>query len=122
MRKPLVALAAGAGVFALVAAGAATLTVTGDVPAAGTSAACDTDGVTVAYGMDVAGENITSIDVTDINVACNGIPITVFPAGTYTTKSTGTVATGAYSVTSLTVPVADLTSARVLVGNYILAS
>jgi hypothetical protein len=43
MKKPLVAVAAGAGVFALVAAAAASLTVTGSVPAAGAVESACTD-------------------------------------------------------------------------------
>ena len=64
MRKPLVALAVGAGVFALVAAGAATLTVTGTVPQAGSIVNPTTCGaVTAAVDFAAEGDTVGLVTV-----------------------------------------------------------
>lgn len=94
MRKPVVALAASAGVFTVVAAGAATLSVTGFVPQFGNvSNSCDTNGVTVTphvQAVDVAYYNydtyqtttevyqsVTSVTVSGIASQCAGQELAV---------------------------------------------
>jgi hypothetical protein len=69
MKKPLVALAAGVGVFALTGAAAATLGVTGFVPQTGdTSSTCQAAGLTATAQIGAAPTwNVTGVEVKTIN-------------------------------------------------------
>lgn len=78
MRKSVLALAAAGSVFALTAAAAATLTVTGTPPAQGTTqASCQgTTAIATAY-TTVPGEtnveaHVTAVTVSGLEVACSG--------------------------------------------------
>jgi hypothetical protein len=73
MKKPLVALAAGVGVFALTGAAAATLTVTGFVPQANnTTAKCQSGPVTATAVLSGAPfYNVTGVQVSGLNAACD---------------------------------------------------
>lgn len=84
MRKPVIALAASAGVFTVVAAGAASLTVTGFVPQFGTiGEACQAAAVTVTphvkpvvYDAGIY-MSVTSVSVSGISPNCIGQEISV---------------------------------------------
>lgn len=94
MRKPVVALAASAGVFTVVAAGAASLSVVGFVPQFGNvNAACQQNGVTVTPNVEAVNvpyynegtgqyqdevyQSVTSVTVSGISEACNGQELAV---------------------------------------------
>ena len=108
MRRILIAIVAGLAVFGGTFAFAATLggVTTGTVGDSATViASCDTDGVTTAFGApswDSVNKRygLTSLSVTNINAACNGLGIRVTlkdGTGASLAEVTGTVASGAAS-------------------------
>ena len=113
MRKPVIALAASAGVFTVVAAGAASLSVTGFIPQFGeVFSSCNPGGVTVTPHVksvtlsvydEVAGRNVESVFqsvdsvlVTDIDTTCIGqqiaVSISTDDASSYVATSSLTIA------------------------------
>jgi len=96
-KKPLFALAAGAGAFALVAASAASLATTGSVPQAGSvTATCQDDPVSIA--TTVTGTNMTKVTIGNISEDCSTQRIGVY---VYTdAESPAAVVTGAVTVPS----------------------
>lgn len=121
MRKPLIALASGVAVFALVAAGAASLTVNGAVPAAGTgSGACDT-AVNVSYELNSAATTVTGVTVSDIDTACADAGANLLVA-VGSESAEVTVDTASETVTFETpIAVADAGAATVTIGNFSVA-
>jgi hypothetical protein len=110
MKRILIAVVAGLAVFGGTFAFAASLggITTGTIGDSATVvASCDTDGVTATFGTpswDATNKRygLTSLDVTSINAACNGLGIRVTlkdSTGTSLTEVTGTVAAGAASFT-----------------------
>jgi hypothetical protein len=110
MKRTLIAVIAGLAVFGATFAFAATLggVTTGTVGDSATVvASCDTDGVTATFGApswDSTNKRygLTTLDVTSINAACNGLGIKVTltdGTGAQLGESTGTVASGAASLT-----------------------
>ena len=105
MKRLLLALLFGTCAYAIAFASAATIgTVTDAGVGSGNTviASCDTDGVNTAYvyGYNAAtpGYNVTNVNVTNINAACNGKNISVTVAksdGSTPATGTGTVASGA---------------------------
>jgi len=110
MKRILVAVAAGLMVFGgtLAFAGSLGGVTTGAVGDSATVvASCDTDGVTAAFGApswDATNKRygISTLNVTNINTACNSDAIKVTlkdVTGTALGEATGTVAAGAASLT-----------------------
>jgi hypothetical protein len=110
MKRIVIAIIAGLAVFGGTFAFAAGLggVTTGTVGDSATVvASCDTDGVTATFGAPSwDGTNnrygLTTLDVTNINAACNGLGIKVTlkdNTGASLGEATGTVATGAASLT-----------------------
>jgi hypothetical protein len=110
MKRILIAIIAGLAVFGGTFAFAAGLggVTTGTVGDSATVvASCDTDGVTATFGApswDGTSQQygMTTLDVTSINAACNGLGIRVTlkdGTGASLGESTGTVAAGAASLT-----------------------
>jgi hypothetical protein len=110
MKRIVIALVAGLAVFGSTFAFAAGLgsVSTGSLGAgAAIVAACDTDGVTLAYGSPVWNATakryeIASVNVTAINAACNGSAIKVTAkdsTGAQLAEASGTVAAGAATLT-----------------------
>jgi len=110
MKRILVAVAAGLMVFGGTLAfagslGGVTTSAVGD--SATVVASCDTDGVTAAFGApswDATNKRygISTLNVTNINTACNSDAIKVTlkdVTGTALGEATGTVAAGAASLT-----------------------
>jgi len=106
MKRLLLALLFGSCAYAIAFASAATIgTVTDSGVGAGNTviASCDTDGVNTAYGYTYSasapvGYNVTTVNVTSINTACNGKNISVTVAksdGSTPATGTGVVASGA---------------------------
>jgi hypothetical protein len=101
----LLALLFGSCAYAIAFASAATIgTVTDAGIGSGNTvvASCDTDGVNTAYvytySASTPGYNVTNVNVTNINAACNGKNISVTVAksdGSTPATGTGTVASGA---------------------------
>ena len=84
MRKPVVALAASAGVFTVVAAGAASLSTIGYVPQFGNiNASCQSGSVVVTPHVKPVPYDggiymsVTSVTISSISAACNGQDISV---------------------------------------------
>jgi len=77
-RKPILSLAVGAVAFSAALAFAASLTVDGGSLGAGNAAvsSCDQDGVDVAYTSEydssMPGFKVTEVEVSGIDVACDG--------------------------------------------------
>jgi len=110
MRRLVIALVAGLVVFGGTFAFAASLgsITTGTVGDSATViASCDTDGVTAAFGTpgwDSTNKRygVTTLNVTSVNAACNGLAIKVTlkdGSGASLGESTGTVAAGAAALT-----------------------
>jgi hypothetical protein len=74
MKRLLTALIAGAAVFTIAFASAATLGVNGNVIQAGVDGdvRCDTDGVNTAYGLETTDNTVRSVRIESIDPACNG--------------------------------------------------
>ncbi len=74
MKRLLTALLAGAAVFTIAFASAATLGVNGNVIQAGVDGdvRCDTDGVNTAYGLETSDNTVRYVRIEDIDPACNG--------------------------------------------------
>jgi hypothetical protein len=74
MKRLLAALLAGAAVFSIAFASAATLGVNGNVIQAGVDGdvRCDTDGVNTAYGLETSDNTVRYVRIEDIDPACNG--------------------------------------------------
>jgi hypothetical protein len=121
-RKSLAVALAIVGVAGLSMASAAQLNVTSDTVAAGTSvvAACDTDGVSVAYttGFLTGSYRVTGVTISGIAPACVGrtLDFTLVDSGN-ASLATGTAPVAGTSVTvgSLTVSAAALTSIAVVI-------
>jgi hypothetical protein len=78
MIRSLVALTAGAGVFALTGAAAATLGVTGFVPQSeGISAACMTGTVTTKIAVSSPSATVSNVQVSGIGASCKDEPLYV---------------------------------------------
>ncbi len=110
MKRILIAIVVGLAVFGGTFAFAASLggVTTGTVGDSATViASCDTDGVTATFGAPSwDGTNLryglTSLNVSNINAACNGLGIRVTlkdSGGASLGESTGTVAAGAAALT-----------------------
>lgn len=110
MKRILIAVVAGLAVFGGTFAFAASLggVTTGTVGDSATViASCDTDGVTATFGAptwDATNKRygLTTLNVTSINTACNGLGIKVTlkdGSDVQLGESTGTVAAGAASLT-----------------------
>ena len=121
-RKSLAVALAIVGVAGLSMASAAQLTVTSDTVAAGTSvvAACDVDGVSVAYATGFSGGayQVTGVTISGIAAACNGrtldftlVDSTNAAIGT----GTGTVAGVTLTVNGLTTSAAAVTGIAVVI-------
>src|SRR4051795_7586645 len=103
MKRLLLALLFGTCAYAIAFASAASIgTVTDAGVGAGNQvvASCDTDGVNTGYGYTYSstGYNVTTVNVTNINTACNNKSISVTVAktdGTTPASGTATVAAGA---------------------------
>ena len=105
MKRLLLALLFGTCAYAIAFASAATIgTVTDAGIGSGNTvvASCDTDGVNTAYvysySASTPGYNVTNVNVTNVNAACNGKNISVTVAkgdGSTPASGTGTVASGA---------------------------
>lgn len=74
MKRLLLALIAGATVFTVAFASAATLNVNGNVIQAGVdgNVKCDTDGVNTAYGLETSDNTVRYVRIEDIDAACDG--------------------------------------------------
>ncbi|HET8570520.1 MAG TPA: hypothetical protein VFN14_01370 [Candidatus Limnocylindria bacterium] len=74
MKRLLLALIAGATVFTVAFASAATLSVNGNVIQAGVdgNVQCDTDGVDTAYGLETSDNTVRYVRIENIDPACNG--------------------------------------------------
>jgi hypothetical protein len=74
MKRLLAALLAGAAVFSIAFASAATLGVNGNVIQAGVDGdvRCDTDGVNTAYGLETTDNTVRYVRIESIDAACNG--------------------------------------------------
>lgn len=110
MRKPVVALAASAGVFTVVAAGAASLSVVGFVPQFGTvDSSCQSGAVTVTpHVKPVVYDggvymSVTSVTVSGLDLNCIGQEVSVSlssdNAQTYDTTATAVIAGASTDVT-----------------------
>ena len=110
MKRTLIAVLAGVAVFGGTFAFAASLgtITTGSVGAsAAVVASCDTDGITTSYSSPAWSASnkryeVSSVNVTSINTACNGSTIKVTlkdSAGVQLGEASGTVAAGAASLT-----------------------
>jgi hypothetical protein len=109
MKRTLIAMIAGLVVFGGTFAFAASLgtVTTGTVGASGAVvASCDTDGVTTSYGSPTWSATnkryeVSTVNVTSINAACNGDTIKVTlkdTTGASLGEATGSVAAGAASL------------------------
>lgn len=74
MKRLLAALLAGAAVFSIAFASAATLGVNGNVIQAGVDGdvRCDTDGVDTAYGLETGDNTVRYVRIENIDPACDG--------------------------------------------------
>lgn len=74
MKRLLAALLAGAAVFSIAFASAATLGVNGNVIQAGVDGdvRCDADGVDTAYGLETSDNTVRYVRIENIDPACNG--------------------------------------------------
>ena len=116
-RKSLAVALAIVGVAGLSMASAAQLNVTSDTVAAGTSvvAACDSDGVSVAYttAFSAGSYQVTGVTISGIAAGCNGRTLDF----TLTNVSNTSIGTGTATVAGTSVTVGSLTaSAAALTG------
>lgn len=128
MKRLVLALLFGTCAYAIAFASAATIgTVTDAGVGAGNTviASCDTDGVNTAHGTTYSastpGYTVTSVNVTNINTACNGKTISVTVAksdGSTPASGSGTVASGAANniAVSPAIPAADAAAVYVVIG------
>jgi len=129
MKRLLLALLLGTFAYAIAFASAATIgTVTDAGVGSGNTvvASCDTDGVNTAYGTTYsasapAGYNVTTVNVTSINTACNNHTISVTVAksdGSTPATGTGTVTSGAANniAVSPAIPAANAGAVYVVIG------
>lgn len=128
MKRLLLALVFGSCAYAIAFASAATIgTVTDAGVGSGNTviASCDTDGVNTAYGYSYSastpGYNVTTVNVTNINAACNGKSISVTVAksdGSTPASGTGSVASGAANniAVSPAIPAANAGQIYVVIG------
>jgi hypothetical protein len=74
MKRILAALMAGAAVFTIAFASAATLGVNGNTIQAGVDndLRCDLDGVNAAWGLETTDNTVRSVRIEDIDPACVG--------------------------------------------------
>lgn len=74
MKRFFIALIAGASVFAIAFAAAATLNVQGGTIQAGTDTSlyCDVDGVQANWGLETDDNTVRSVRITGIDAACEG--------------------------------------------------
>jgi len=74
MKRLLTALLAGAAVFTIAFASAATLGVNGNVIQAGVDGdlRCDTDGVNANWGLELDDNSVRNVRIVDIADACTG--------------------------------------------------
>lgn len=127
MKRLVIAIIAGLVVFGGTFAFAASLggVTTGTVGDSATViASCDTNGVTTAFGTptwDATNKRygVTTLNVTSIDAACNGLTIKVTltdSSGASLGEATGTVASGAASLTfSPSVSAASVTGMEVVI-------
>jgi hypothetical protein len=128
MKRVLLAVLFGSLVYTIALASAATIgTVTDSGIGAGNTvvASCDTDGVntayTTAYSASTPGYNVTAVNVTNINAACNGKAISVTVAksdGSTPATGTSTVASGAANniAVSPAIPASNAGQVYVVIG------
>lgn len=74
MKRLLTALLAGAAVFSIAFASAATLGVNGNVIQAGVDGdlRCDPDGVNANWGLETSDNTVRYVKIVDIHPDCNG--------------------------------------------------
>lgn len=128
MKRLLLALVFGTAAYTIAFASAATIgTVTDAGVGSGNQviASCDTDGVNTAYGTaysaSTPGYNVTTVNVTNINAACNGKTISVTVAksdGSTPSTGAGTVASGAANNIAISpaIPAANAGAVYVVIG------
>jgi hypothetical protein len=108
MKRTMVALLAGAAVFAVAFGAAATLGVSGGAIQAGVDSSlyCDTDGVQVAgWGLETDTGLVSFVRIGDIDSACTGNDIFVRISDAGGGYFTGTFSTHLTGGTELTVPI-----------------
>ena len=121
-RKSLAVALAIVGVAGLSMASAAQLNVTSDTVAAGTSvvAACDTDGVSVAYttGFSAGSYKVTGVTISAIAAGCSGrtLDFTLLDTGNAVLATgTGTISGTSLTVGSLTASASAVTGIAVVI-------